>query len=79
MITTPVVDERFGNIPLRIASRRQGFADPRRAIAKADRAVFANRVGELDEAPILFGGDERSYLATVVLQDSVAFEIGAQL
>ena len=40
--------------------------------------MFSDRVGELYKAPMLFCGDERSYLATVVLHGSVAFEIGSQ-
>ena len=64
---------------MRIAPRRQGFADARRAIAQANVAMFSDRVGELYKAPMLFGGDECSYLATVVLHGSVAIEIGSQL
>ena len=55
---TPVVNERAQSIPVGIASGGLCFADSCITVADADGGVFADRVGELDEAAVLFGDDE---------------------
>jgi hypothetical protein len=55
---SPVDEQGLGNIPLRIAPRRQGLADTGRAKAEADVAVLAHGIGELGKAPVFLRRDE---------------------
>jgi hypothetical protein len=45
-------------VPAGVLAGRQGLADPRRAVAQADVAIVAARVGELGEAPVLLRDHE---------------------
>ena len=57
---SPVDEQGLGDIPLRIASRRQGLADAGSAEAEADVAVLAHSIGELGKAPVFLRRDERA-------------------
>ena len=56
----PAFDQRLGFVPTGVAARRERLADAGGTEAQADVAVLAHGLGELDEAPVLPGDDERA-------------------
>jgi hypothetical protein len=56
----PVFEDRLGFVPVGVAARRERLADTGGTEAQADVAVLAHGLGELDEAPVLPGDDERA-------------------
>jgi hypothetical protein len=59
-LEAPALDHRLGVAPVGVAARRERLADAGGTEAQADVAVLAYGLGELDEAPVLPGDDERA-------------------
>ncbi len=57
---TPVLDQWFGEIPVRAAARGKRLADTGGAEAQADVAMLAHGASEFDEAAVLLGRDEQA-------------------
>src|SRR3954452_23229498 len=61
----PFVEQGFGAVPVGVTARGERLADAGGAETDADVGLAAHGVSELDETPVLFGGDERAVAAAV--------------